>query len=67
MDDAAPASPPLARRSSERGSSMIEYVGLGALSGMLVTGLAAAIDSTAGDRIGTAIVRRLLAAVSGAE
>ena len=49
----------------ERGSSMVEYVGLGALATMLVSGLAAAIDSAAGDRLGAAIVKRLISAISG--
>lgn len=46
---------------------MIEYVGLGALSTMLVAGVAAAVDSVAGDRLGALIVKRLLAAVAGTE
>ncbi|MCW2956437.1 MAG: hypothetical protein JWO69_1306 [Thermoleophilia bacterium] len=44
---------------------MVEYVGLGALGTMMVTGIAAAVDSAAGDRLGAAIVRRLLSAISG--
>ena len=44
---------------------MVEYVGLGALATMLVSGLAAAIDSAAGDRLGAAIVKRLISAISG--
>lgn len=55
------------RRIRERGSSTIEYVGLGSLATMIVTGIAAAIDSAAGDRVATAVVRRLIAAVSGTE
>ncbi len=51
----------------ERGSSTIEYVGLGSLATMLVTGIAAALDSAAGDRVAAAVVRRLIAAVGGAE
>jgi hypothetical protein len=50
---------------SEAGASAVEYVGLGAVSAMLVSGLAAAIDSHAGDRVATAIVRRLIEVVSG--
>lgn len=62
-----PTSPAARPRSSERGSSLVEYVGLGALSTMLVTGIAAALDSAAGDRLGAAIVRRLIGAVTGSE
>jgi hypothetical protein len=51
-------------RSSERASSVVEYVGLGGLSAMLVAGIAAVIDSTAGDRLGAVIVRRLIEAIS---
>lgn len=51
----------------ERASSTVEYVGLGAIAATLVSGIAAAIDSTAGDRFAAAIVRRLLAAISGGE
>ena len=50
-------------RTSERASSVVEYVGLGALATMLVTGLAAAFDSGAGDRLGAAMLRRLLEAI----
>lgn len=46
---------------------MVEYVGLGALATMLVTGLGAAIDSAAGDRLAATLIRRLLAAVAGIE
>jgi hypothetical protein len=46
---------------------MVEYVGLGALATMLVTGIGSAIDSAAGDRLGAAIVRRLLATITGSE
>jgi hypothetical protein len=49
----------------ERASSTVEYVGLGALAAMLVSGLAAALDAGAGDRLGAAIVRRLLEAIAG--
>ena len=55
--------PPL-RRVRERGATLVEYVGLGAVSTMLVSGIAAALDSAAGDRIGSAIVKRLLQAIS---
>ncbi len=58
-----PAPPPRSRE-RERGSSVVEYVGLGALATMLVSGVAAAIDSAAGDRLGAAIVRRLIAAIT---
>lgn len=51
----------------ERGSSTIEYVGLGSLATMIVTGIAAAVDSAAGDRVAAAVVRRLIATVSGTE
>ncbi len=47
-------------RDSETASSVVEYVGLGALATMLVTGIASALDSGAGDRIAAHIVRRLL-------
>lgn len=53
------------RAAPEAGSSLVEYVGLGALSAMLVTGIATAIDSAAGDRLAAVVIRRLLAAVSG--
>lgn len=59
--------PPHDTPDSERGSSMVEYVGLGALATMLVTGVAAAVDSAAGDRLGAALVRRLISAISGSE
>ncbi|MEO6866853.1 MAG: hypothetical protein ABI200_02410 [Gaiellales bacterium] len=51
----------------ERASSMVEYVGLGSLSAMLVAGIAAAIDSTAGDRIAVSIVRKLVLAIAGTD
>jgi hypothetical protein len=44
---------------------MVEYVGLGAIATMLVSGLAAAIDSRLGDRLGVAVVRHLVDAISG--
>ena len=50
---------------SERASSVVEYVGLGALATMLVSGLAAAIDGAAGERLGAALLRRLLEAIAG--
>ena len=50
---------------SEAGTSVVEYVGLGAISAMLVSGVAAAIDSHAGDRVATAIVRRLIEVIGG--
>lgn len=50
---------------AERGSSIVEYVGLGALSALLVSGLAAALDSTAGERLGAVIVQRLIEAIAG--
>lgn len=46
---------------------MVEYVGLGAISATLVSGVAAAIDSAAGDRLATAIVRRLLGAITAVD
>lgn len=67
MDDAVPTPHPPMRRAGEHGSSTIEYVGLGSLATMIVTGIAAAVDSTAGDRVAAAVVRRLIAAVSGTE
>lgn len=67
MDDAVHTPPPRPSRPRERGSSTIEYVGLGSLATMLVTGIAAAFDSAAGDRVAAAVVRRLIAAVSGVE
>lgn len=42
----------------------MEYVGLGALSTMLVSGIAAAIDSHAASQLAEGIVRRLLEAIS---
>lgn len=56
---------PSRHRIAEAGSSMVEYVGLGALGTMLVSGIAAAVDSAAGDRLGAAILRQLLSAISG--
>jgi hypothetical protein len=47
-------------REHEDGSSVVEYVGLGAIAAMLVSGIAAALDSGAGERVGAALVRRLL-------
>ena len=44
---------------------MVEYVGLGALATMIVSAVAAAVDSAAGDRLGAAVVRRLLSAIAG--
>lgn len=57
--------PPIRPAVCERGSSAVEYVGLGALATLLVSGLAAALDSRAGDRLGAAVVERLLAAIAG--
>ena len=54
-----------ASRRAERGATIVEYVGLGAVSAMLVTGIAAALDSAAGERLGSKIVARLLEAISG--
>ena len=56
----APLPPDRPLESPERGSSMIEYVGLGAIAAMLVSGLAAAVNSGAGERLGAAVVRRLI-------
>lgn len=67
MDDAAPTPDRTMRRPGEHGSSTIEYVGLGSLATMIVTGVAAAVDSAAGDRLAAAVIRRLIAAVSGSE
>lgn len=52
------------RPPAERASSTVEYVGLGALATMLVSGLAGAIDGSVGERLGAAVVRRLLEAIS---
>jgi hypothetical protein len=52
-------------RAGERGATLIEYVGLGAVSAMLVTGVAAALDSTIGERFGSIVVAKLLEAISG--
>lgn len=65
MHETPPTSDRTMRRTRERGSSTIEYVGLGSLATMIVTGIAAAVDSAAGDRVAAAVVRRLIAAVSG--
>jgi hypothetical protein len=51
--------------SREAGTSVVEYVGLGAVSAMLVSGIAAALDGHAGDRIATAIVKRLIDVIGG--
>ena len=48
----------------EAGTSMVEYVGLGAVGTMLVSGIAAALDGHAGDRIATAIVKRIIEVIS---
>lgn len=52
-------------RARERAQSTVEYVGLAAISATLVSGIAAAIDSAAGEHLGAAIARRLLAVISG--
>jgi hypothetical protein len=70
--DHAPAHPPHpprppARRLCERASSKVEYVGLSAIAATLVTGIAAVVDSAAGNHLGTAIARRLFAVISGSE
>jgi hypothetical protein len=44
----------------EAGTSVVEYVGLGAVSAMLVSGIAAALDGHAGNRIATSIVKRVI-------
>ena len=49
----------------EAGTSVVEYVGLGAVSALLVSGIAAALDGHAGDRIATAIVKRIIEVISG--
>ncbi|MCW2972648.1 MAG: hypothetical protein JWN72_921 [Thermoleophilia bacterium] len=48
----------------EAGTSVVEYVGLGAVGAMLVSGVAAALDGHAGDRIATAIVKRIIEVIS---
>lgn len=52
---------------AETGSSVVEYVGLGAVASMLVGGVASALDSSMGERIGAVLVRRLISAISGLE
>ncbi|MBC7462098.1 MAG: hypothetical protein H7287_12105 [Thermoleophilia bacterium] len=52
------------RDQREAGTSVVEYVGLGAVSAMLVSGIAAALDGHAGDRIATAIVKRIIEVIS---
>lgn len=52
-------------RDHERASSVVEYVGLGALATVIVSGLAATLGSGAGDRLGAMLVRRLLDAIAG--
>lgn len=53
------------RRSSERGATVVEYVGLGAVSAMLVTAIAAALDSAVGEQFGSDVVAKLLEAIAG--
>jgi len=53
------------RADREAGTSVVEYVGLGAVAALLVSGLAAALDGHAGDRIATAVVKRLIEVISG--
>ncbi len=67
MDDHGTSRPTQRGDARERGSSTIEYVGLGSIATLLVTGVAGALDSAAGDRVAAAVVRRLVAAVSGIE
>ena len=67
MEDSVPTPDRTMRPAGELASSTIEYVGLGSLATMIVTGIAAAVDSAAGDRLAAAVVRRLIAAVSGTE
>jgi hypothetical protein len=55
--------PPTSTASRERASSTVEYVGLSALSALLVTGAIAALDATLGDRLVSAIAQRLLDAI----
>lgn len=52
-------------RQEEQASSVIEYVGLGALATIIVSGLAATLDSDLGNRFGSVIVRHLLEVISG--
>lgn len=52
------------RRAREAGATLVEYVGLGAVSAMLVSGLTAALDSAAGERLGSIVVSRLLEAIA---
>jgi hypothetical protein len=54
-------------RARERAQSTVEYVGRSAIAATLVTGIAAVVDSAAGNHLGTAIARRLFAVISGSE
>lgn len=60
-----PSPTPFPAPDGELGSSAVEYVGLGALATLLVSGLASAVDSGMGDRLGATVVRRLLEAIAG--
>ena len=64
MTDLHPTSSSTSSR-AERGATVVEYVGLGAVSAMLVTGIAAALDSAIGERFGSAVVAKLLEAIAG--
>lgn len=57
-----PLAPP--GRPAERGATVVEYVGLAALSTLLVSGVASALGSTAGTHVGQAVVRRLVEVIS---
>jgi hypothetical protein len=48
----------------ERGATVVEYVGLGALSTLLVSGVASALGSSTGTHLAEAIVRRLVEVIS---
>lgn len=49
----------------ERGATTVEYVGLAAVSTMLTTGIASVFDSVSGERIGTALVAKIVAIITG--
>ena len=52
---------------AEQASAVIEYVGLGALSAMLIAGVGSALDASWADQIIQAILNKLVVAISGSE
>jgi hypothetical protein len=48
---------------AQSGSAAVEYVGLALVISMLMASVGAAIDSAWGERLATAIAKRLVAAV----